>query len=425
MERRLLFAALVAWAAAMIVALVIAAPLHGDEASYALLARGDGPDWAYRSRGVVALARIGLALGASEAAMRASNIVLGFGLVVAVYAVGQSLPARRGAWAAAVIAGAHPFALRGCELLGDVPGAAALVGAVALLLSELSRAGGPRYRLAACAPLLAAAFYLRYGNVLAIGLVLALSLVFWWRSIIRRPGPVVATAALLGALAAPFVVIAHGDPLAVLELGSTIAGRAESYPGAGIVDYLTTNPFATLGIVACPVAAVGAWRARSRPRAYLLAIAAAQVLAIGIVAHGEPRYIFLATALLVALGADAWQPPARVAALVIACTWLATPAMVAYSQSRVPREPIAEGAAIEADAAGRPCMVAAHAIPEIVWYSHCVGKKRHPWDGAPPRAGRHRIIYLADLPGFPLTETERGYGTPIAPGVYRVIVPGQ
>ena len=59
------------------IGLAMHAPLHGDEASYAVLARGDATGWVYRSRGVVALAHVGLWLGGGDLAMRLASAVLG------------------------------------------------------------------------------------------------------------------------------------------------------------------------------------------------------------------------------------------------------------------------------------------------------------------------------------------------------------
>src|SRR5207302_3098063 len=121
------------------------------------------------------------------------------------------------------------------ELLGDLPATAAVVGAIAIALRELSRPQGPRYRLMATAPLLAASLYLRYGNAAVIAIVIVASLGFWWRAVIARPGPVIATAALLGALVAPFVAMSlreTGSPVGLLEIGGTIASHATDYRGA-------------------------------------------------------------------------------------------------------------------------------------------------------------------------------------------------
>ena len=158
-DRQLLGSAIVAWLVVAVTSLVLGPPLGHDEAAFALIARGDAT-WLYKSRAVVLLAELGLALGGSEVAIRFAMVPLGLGIVLGAYAVGHAMRDRRtGGWAAVVVAGAHPMALRSAELLGDLPAAACLLGAIALIASELSREDGPRWRLVGAAPLLAAAFY--------------------------------------------------------------------------------------------------------------------------------------------------------------------------------------------------------------------------------------------------------------------------
>jgi hypothetical protein len=433
--RRLLIASLVAWSAAVAVAVVIGAPLHGDEASYAVIARGDA-DWLYRSRGVVALAKLGLALGGSDLAMRAASLVLGFTVVLAAAWLARTFAGsdqlagdRSAAWTAAVVAGAHPFALRAGELLGDLPATATVVAAIAIALGELSRTAGPRYRLMATAPLLAASLYLRYGNASVIAIVIAASLGFWWRAVIARPGPVIATAALLGALVAPFVAMSlreTGSPVGLLALGGSVAAHAADYPGAGLLAYLTDDPLVTFGVLVAPLIAIGLYGGRTRRHAYLATIAIAQIVAVGLVGHAEGRYVLVACALFTVLGVDAvslWRPRPRLALAVVALAWASCPPMMAYRQARVRRDEAVAGAAIRRDAGGRPCVVVAQAIPQLMWYAGCAGEKLVAT--RPPMLPADRPWYAADAPGFPIDAADLGRSvgaTPVAlaPGVWRL-----
>ena len=420
--RKLFVASLVAWGLAIAVGAIAHAPLHGDEASYAVLARGDAPDWLYRSRGVVVLARLGIALGGGELAMRAASLVLGFTVVLAAYAAGRAFrDAHTGAWTAAVVAGAHPFVLRGAELLGDLPATAAVLGAIAIVLGELRRDGGPRYRLVLAAPLLAASLYLRYGNAVTIALIALASIGFWWRGVVARPLPVIATAALLGALLAPFVAMSlrdTGSPLGLLEIGSTIAARAADFRGSGLLGYVTDDPFVTYGVLVTPlivVGLIGACRARTRAHAFLATLAIAQIIALGLTAHAEGRYVLVACALFVVLGVDAvrsWGRP-QLALAAVAAAWLSCPIMMGYRQLRVGHDEVDTGAAIAADAAGRPCVVVARAIPQLMWYSGCAGEKlvdTRPLGPLDPA----RRWYAADAPGLPIDPAALRAGTPVA-----------
>src|SRR6185436_8247952 len=178
-DRRLFIAAICVWATAALIGLVFGPSLGHDEAAFALTARGQAPAgaWLYRSDGTVAIARIGIALGGAEWQLRLASTVLNALALVGVYAVGRvSFAPRTGAWAAAVLAGAHPMALRAAELLSDLPAMAGILGGIALLASELEsgeRDAGPRWRIVLAAPIFAAAFYVRYGSAPVIALAIA------------------------------------------------------------------------------------------------------------------------------------------------------------------------------------------------------------------------------------------------------------
>ena len=143
--RRLVLAALAAWLAVAAIGLAIGPPLGHDEAAFAVTARGDQPvgAWLYRSAGTVAIGRLGVWLGGADWQLRLASAALGAGVVIAAFAVGRAaFTARTGAWAAALVAGAHPMALRSAQLLGDLPAAAAILGGIAVLVGELDRGSG-------------------------------------------------------------------------------------------------------------------------------------------------------------------------------------------------------------------------------------------------------------------------------------------
>ena len=428
--RRLFFAALVAWAAIVAIGLAMHSPLHGDEASYAVLARGDATGWVYRSRGVVALAHVGLWLGGGDVAMRLASAVLGLGVVLGAAAAGRAVGGpHAGAWSAAVIAGAHPCVLRGAELLGDLPATAALLGAIALALGELSRDDGPRYRLVAAAPLLAAALYLRYGSVLVIGVIAAATIAVWWRAIARRPGPVVATAAAFAVLVVPFVVLSiheTGSPIGVLDASAAVIEPVRRYPGSGLVAYLTRDPFELYGILVAPLAVIGIVRARTRAHAYFVAIALGEIVALGLTTHAEGRYVLVASTLLAVLGVTAiLEHLGRAALALVAASWLSCAVMIGVSQHRVPVAERVRGAAIRADDAGRPCVVFARAIPQLMWYAGCEGRLIKP-DGAPEHVPASRAWYAADATDYPaldlaaLVHALDAHPVQLVPGAWRI-----
>jgi hypothetical protein len=74
--RRLVAAAIAAWLVAAAIGMVIGPPLGHDEAAFAIVARGDQPvgTWLYRSDGTVAIARLGVALGAADWQLRLAQV---------------------------------------------------------------------------------------------------------------------------------------------------------------------------------------------------------------------------------------------------------------------------------------------------------------------------------------------------------------
>ena len=386
--RRLVAAAIAAWLVAAAIGLVIGPPLGHDEAAFAIVARGDQPvgAWLYRSDGMVAIARLGVALGAADWQLRLASAVLGTAIVIAAYAVGRAaFTARTGAWAAVVVAGAHPMVLRSPHLLGDLPAAAAVLGGIALLAGELERAAGPRWRIAAAAPLFAAAFYLRYGSAPVIAVALAAAALLWWRTLAARPLPALAALALLAALLLPHLVrsaLATGSPLGILTISAGMPRRA--YVGEGLVTYLTSNPLQFYGVLIAPAmlaGVVGLVQTRRRAPWFLAIVALGQIVALGLNNHGQPRYVFIAAVLLAVNGVDtvARIGRPRVALAMVAATWLGAvvaQVVVCRSVARIDTPIVRAADAVRADAAGRRCAAVAAVAPQVAWYSGC---QVYPW----------------------------------------------
>lgn len=383
-ERRLLGAAVLAWAIVAAMNLCAGPPLGHDEAAFAIVARGDGPIWLYRSRGVVALAQLGLALGGADWQLRLPNAILGLGVVLAVYAVGRAaFSARTGAWAAAILAGAHPMVIRSAELLGDLPATAGILAGIAMLVGELRRPGGPRWRIALAAPAFAAAFYLRYGSAPVIAIAGIAALALWWPSIRARPLPVVAATALFVCLLVPHALHSLHYTAEILGVLHWSAGTPRlAYPGEGLVTYLTSNPFTYYGALVAPVIAaalVGLVRTfRSRAPWFLASVAIGQVIAIGLQSHAQPRYVFVAVALLVVLGVETARTLARprVGLALAFAAWLALaigaiPYARAIARSRATIT--AAAATVRAHQGAAGCVVIAGLVPQLMWYSRCQG----------------------------------------------------
>ncbi|HEY0190175.1 MAG TPA: glycosyltransferase family 39 protein [Kofleriaceae bacterium] len=413
-ERKLLGAALLGWAIVVVLNLIFGPPLGHDESAFALVARGDA-DWLYRSRGVTTVAQLGLWLGGGDRAMRLASALLGFSVVLSVYALGRvTFGERTAAWAAIVICGSHSMVSRNTDLLGDLPATAGVLAGMAALASELDREGGPRLRVALAAPAFAAAFYFRYGSAPVIAIAGLAALVLWWRAVWSRWWNVLAAAALLGVLLIPhFLHSIHitGTLLGVLRRSSEIPRRA--YWGEGLVTYLTTNPFTYYGALITPVilgGLVGLVRKfRSRRAWFVGSVALGQLFAIGIQSHAQPRYVYIAVALLVVLGTEAWRtmvaPRPRIALWLCGLAWFGIAAVVPFYQSSIGRARgsiLSAATTIQADRAASKldrCMVIANVIPQLMWYSHCDGTALHVWveDALAPARDR----YIVSMPyGF-------------------------
>lgn len=434
--------ALACWCACVVLGLLAGAPLTSDEAAYALLARGVDDAWLYRPVGIVAVARVGALLGDSDLAVRFPVALASPLLLVAVAALGR----RFGPWTAAgaplMLATTHQVVLRAPELLNDIPSTTCLVAAIVLIIDELDRDPGPRYRLVTAAPLLAAAFYLRYGCAPVILLIVLAAIAIWRRAVVARPGPIVITAVVFAALLAPFLVYSHrvtGSALGILQMASELAPR--KYLGDGLWHFVRNNPFRQYGVALAPVMVLGLASiakpppAQRRAAAWFLAIVAiGQIVLIGIVSHASTRMVFLALALLTVLGVDLIERStrpgrARCAAAIVGV--LAAAVMVTMMvplERRMTRglaSTVAAARAIRTDAAGRACTVIARATPQLMWYSGCASRKiRQPAE--PVELTADTRWYAANAPRRPVDPVALGAAcraevTPLlVPGAWRL-----
>lgn len=417
----LIFAAgLLVWIVNAAIAWISAAPLGHDESQYVLAANdllaGVAPRWFYASSGMSVLALPG-AIAGSELAARFPTFLLGIGFVLAAAGLAWRLyGAMTAAWTAAVLAGLRSVMGSSVDLLSDLPATAFLLAGTLVMVHEVIQRTELRWRVVAAAPFLAVAMYLRYASCIPIALLGVGTLVVGWRTIARRPLPIVATAIAFVALLVPHLHSAYvetGSPLGILLASKDVPGK--TWFAQGLETYVTSNPISYYGVLAAPVflaglAAVTRFRDRATWLVWLLAVT--DILVLGVVSHAQARYIFFGVTLLVILGVEtirALVGDRRVIALACAVAVVASWVLVANGQVKRSAHRWKTTAAIHAaaktialDAAGAPCAVVGDSFAELEHYSGCRSSS-WPWD-------TQDRIYVVRTPSTAPVETR---GTPI------------
>jgi 4-amino-4-deoxy-L-arabinose transferase-like glycosyltransferase len=398
------------------------APLGHDEARYATdtqeLLAGHGKRYLYVPVGMNVIAAPGVLAGGDERALRALSLVAGILFLTSAW-----LLARRAAndataaWVVAVLAGALPMIRFSSDLLSDLPSAACLLSAIAILVTELGRPEGPRYRLVAVAPLCAASFYIRYGSSVTIAAIGLGAVVMGARAIVRRPLPVILTVVVLGGLVLPHVVYSiekTGKVLGILLMSAGVPG----HPGEGLPEYLTRNPLVMYGPLIAPLMVVGLVPLkRDRITIGLQVIAVAQIVGLGLTTYAQPRFVFLAATLLVIVGVDTirravlaaspkvrvWLVAVCIAAVVALWARCLYDSLYARSGRFMANAPaVLAGRVIRSDAHGADCTVIGHRTSQLNWYSGCRPELFVPTE----IVARGGLVYAVLEPGLTRTDAE-------------------
>jgi hypothetical protein len=389
---------------AALIPLVIGGETLGhDESAYALKARSwlEGtPDTGWSLHRAPALSVYGyliLAAGGEEAALRSIGVLALAGLAGATWWLGaRMLRGAVGPLAAIVVVAGPAIQRRATEYLTDIPSAALLVVCMVIVWREYEeRTGGPSFRLLWLLPFAWGAFYLRYQSVLAFGLIGLSVLVLWWPKVKRKPVPLLATA-LLGLVGLiphfAFSTSETGSPLGIIGITGSAGGR--EYLGEGLVDYALLSGWHLFGLLGLPVVvsfvwwSIDSWSTRGdRLKSSFLAIpAVGQVLTLGVLSHGEARFIFFPMALM-SIGAVAgfidlssrWSSPVRAGtrlaliSLLIGSLALSIAASRRAVDSRIrSNEPIELSAEFVGEGIeGRECAVLTSYAPQVTFYSEC------------------------------------------------------
>ena len=413
-------AGLLVWIINAAIMWLAGSPLGHDEAQYVLSANdliaGEAPRWFYASSGMSILALPGATLG-GEIAARFPTFVLGIAFVLSAAGLAwRTYGAMTAAWVVAVLAGMRSVMGMSADLLSDVPATAFLIGGTLVMISEVIQRTELRWRVVIAAPLLACALYLRYASCVPIALLGAATLVLGWRTIMRRPLPILATAAVFLGLLAPHLLTAYaetGSPLGILLASKDVPGK--TWFAQGLATYVTSNPIPYYGLLAAPVFLAGLAaivRVRDRATVLLWIVAVADIVVLGVVSHAQARYIFFGIALLVILGVETIRNlvgERRV--LGIGCAVLVVASWVLVAMGQVRRSAHrwettattrAAASAIAADAEGVPCYVVGDAFAQLEHYSGCRSSS-WPWD-------MHQRVYVVRTPATAPVETR---GKPI------------
>lgn len=371
-------------------------PLGWDEAVYSVRARdfADGISprhyWdSIRAPGLPWMLHLLWGVGGQATVFRLTVAGFGLGLVAVTWLLARHLfGCRSGLVAAAGVALTPPLVLAATQVWPDIPGAA--IGLLAISIFVFATGGErPSWWMTALVPVAAAATLLRYGAPLPIAVALLVVAAWRRRVLLRRPALVIVTA--LGATAAVLAVLtvsrltgASSSPLGEIP----IFARGWS---AGLADYahlihLVAGPAAVVLALAGAVAVFGWAKQEGIDRGALVAVLAtgfATALGLALVLHGEVRYLAPAYPWLWVMAAPGLERlgrslpramrPATVAVVVLALAAAAVGTARERNRSAGTEYTTVRRAAefMAAQAGGRPCLVVASRVPQVMWYSGC------------------------------------------------------
>jgi hypothetical protein len=370
-------------------------PLGWDESVYALRARdfadGVGPlgYWnEFRAPGLPWLGHLWWVEGREGVLLRLLVAGFGLGLVGVAWLLTRHLfGSTAGLVAAAGVAVTPPLLLAATQVWPDVPGTG--VGLLAIALFVFSTGGErPSWWMLSVVPAVAAATYLRFGAPLPMAIGLLVVAIWRRRVLVRKIAAVAATAlaataAVVVILQVPFLTGGGSAPL------GAIGGLHDGW-FAGFADYARLgHQVLPAAVVLALIGAVAAWGFAGPgdidrgALAAATAVGLATAVAIGVVLHGEVRYLAPAYPWVWIAGAPGLERLARAipgrAGRVAAVLVLAALAVGAVGSTRERNREASQNLlglrraseAIAEEAGGRPCLVVTRRLPQVMWYSGC------------------------------------------------------
>lgn len=376
--------------------------LNHDESAYALKARHwieETPETGWNLHRGIAMSGYGYLVfvaGGDEAALRFLGLVALAGFAWATWVLGRRIGGKWVGPLSVIALVSSPVLLRrSTEYLSDVPSSALLMAVMIVVWRQFGEKDRPGFGLLWILPFAWTAFYIRYQSVLSFGLIAVMIFVLFWDKVVSGWRPILITG-LVGLLGLvphlQFAIAETGSPVGIILFTADVAGR--QFLGEGLVDYFLlmgwplaafVGPFAVVFFVWWLIAG---WRSPfERSRCLFLVIpAAGQVLALGLLSHGEARFIFFPLALTLIGGTtgfsyvrDRWRPNvARAMSLtlvVLLLSSLATASIYVRQkvENRARETEIIEQAAEEIDdlSAEGSCGVMTSYSPQITFFSEC------------------------------------------------------
>lgn len=394
-------------AVALIRSVIDGGGLGHDESAYALKARSwlaGTPDtgWQLHRAPLNSLLAVPVIIFTeNEEVIRMVGAILAVASLAGVGLVAGRLAGGWGAIVAMATVGAsHPFLRRGSEFLTDVAAAGILLVIFWVVLKAISDPERDGRLVIWLGPLIAAAFYMRYQSALAVlGIALA-AVVVWPRVMValRRPLVIAGSLLLIGLL--PHLIWATavtGEPWGVVLITRDAGGR--EFLGEGLIDYVRMFPIDLAGPLGALAMGIGlvwvVWRSalrlagsadeENKTALFVLIVLLVAVVPLGLVAHGEPRFVFFPSWLLIAVGTalvvnlitPLRQPYKAMAVALAALLWLP---VLTETTRRVDRNAEARGDtfAVIVDASNAiqgagtgSCSVLTTYQPQVTWYSEC------------------------------------------------------
>lgn len=384
--------------------------LNHDESAYALKAKYwiDGtPQTGWNLHRGIAMSGYGymvFELGGSEPGLRAWGLIALAGLAAATWVLGRQIGGKLvGPLSAMAIMASPTLLRRSTEFLSDVPSSALLVACVVIVWREFARKEVPTYSLLWLLPFAWAAFYLRYQSVLSFALIAITVAVLFGRKALQGWRPVVLTAALglLGLVPHFWYAMSLTEsPLGILFWTADVAGR--EFYGEGLVDYFLLMGWHLAALIG-PLAAIffiwwllKGWEdlAQRVKGLFLMIPVVGQVLALGILSHGEARFIFFPLVLTIVGGiagffyvsrtwTSDWRRATSTALLVLLAGSIglaATSARKAVDvRSRETATILTAADTFREMSRDRSCGVMTSYQPQITFYSECITAPFRPW----------------------------------------------